>query len=73
MSCLHAHTGSCSPDGVYLYVRCMDCGELLAMSDEGRKRLSECQGYNPPRVYGSVCINCGFNYWDHASKEGESE
>ena len=68
MGCEHKHTGSCSPGGVYLYVRCMDCGELLAISDEGKKRMAACSGYNPSRTgWNRECQNCGFDYWDHKS------
>lgn len=65
-NCLHHHTGSCSPEGVYLYVRCQDCGELLAISEEGKKRLRECDGYRPSRTgHSRVCLDCGFDYYDH--------
>lgn len=68
MTCEHKHTGSCSPDGIYLYVRCMDCGELLTLSDEGRKRLDNCPGYKPERTgYRRDCIHCGFDFHDHKS------
>ena len=64
--CRHGHTGSCSPDGVYLYVRCMDCWRLLATSEEGARRLDDCPGYEPPkRGYGRACMHCGFDWWDH--------
>lgn len=64
--CEHKHTGSCSPDGVYLYVRCMDCWKLLAMSDEGARRLDDCPGYEPAKkCYGRDCVHCGFDWWDH--------
>lgn len=64
--CEHKHTGSCSPEGVYLYVRCMDCWKLLAMSDEGARRLDDCPGYEPAkRGYGRDCVHCGFDWWDH--------
>lgn len=67
--CTHNHTGSCSPDGVYLYVRCMDCGDLLSISDEGRKRLSNCPGYNPLKAgWNRACVNCGFDYYDHMAR-----
>lgn len=64
--CPHNHTGSCSPDGVYLYVRCMACGELLSLSEEGRRRLFACPGHNPPRTgWPPSCQTCGFDFWDH--------
>ena len=64
--CCHKHTGSCSPNGVYLYVRCMDCWELLATSKEADRRLDACPGYEPPkRDYGRNCVHCGFDWWDH--------
>lgn len=72
--CPHKHTGSCSPDGVYLYVRCMDCWEILMMSDEGRRRLSECQGYEPPKKeFGRHCIHCDFDFWDHKRRAQTAE
>jgi hypothetical protein len=64
--CPHTHTGSCSPGGVYLYVRCMDCGELLCLSPEGEKRITACPGYTPSRTKDSQdCVHCWFDYWDH--------
>ncbi len=64
-ACQHHSTGSHSPGGVYLYVRCMKCGQLLATSEEGRRRLRECSGYKPAPVHGRECLNCGFDYYDH--------
>lgn len=65
-SCSHEHTGSCSPNGVYLYVKCMDCGELLCISDVGNDRLYNCPGYSPSKTnHNQTCLHCGFNYWDH--------
>jgi ribosomal protein S27E len=66
-ACKHERTGSCSAsDGVYLYVRCMDCWELVAISVEGAKRLAACPGYEPKKGSCSVaCIHCGFDFWDH--------
>jgi len=64
--CSHEHTGSCSPGGVYLYVRCMNCGEILAFSEQGKKRLDDCKGYSPSRTGSSrECLDCGFHYHDH--------
>jgi len=64
--CPHTHTGSCSPGGVYLYVRCMDCGALLCMSEEGEKRIRSCSGYWPSHTnHSQTCLVCGFDYWDH--------
>lgn len=67
MTCEHKHTGACSPEGVYLYVRCMDCGDILAFSSEGQRRLAKCPSYNPPKTGfgGQTCKHCGFDYWDH--------
>jgi len=66
--CEHKNTGSYSPNGVYLYVRCMDCGDLLVLSEEGKKRLANCPGYEPKRTgYGRDCIHCGFDFHDHNS------
>jgi hypothetical protein len=68
-NCPHTHTGSCSPGGVYLYVRCQDCGELLCVSPEGKARLTACPRYTPSRTcYSQNCIHCGFNYWDHVKE-----
>lgn len=64
--CQHKHTGTYSPGGVYLYCRCMVCGDLLHISDIGKARLSACKSYSPPKTHESAtCINCGFGYWDH--------
>lgn len=64
--CTHEHTGSCSPNGVYLYVRCMDCWDLLTISNEGQKRLGNCPRYEPEKKsYGRDCIHCGFDFFDH--------
>ena len=69
MTCSHEHTGSCSPNGVYLYVRCMDCGELLCVSDIGKQHLANCPGYEPKRTgYSRSCIHCGFDFHDHTIK-----
>jgi len=66
MNCEHKHTGSSSPKGVYLYVRCMDCGDLLALSNKGQKQLDNCPGYEPERVGNSrTCTHCGFDFHDH--------
>ncbi len=70
-ACPHKHTGSSSPNGVYLYVRCMDCGELLCLSDTGKHLLANCPGYEPKRTgYSRSCIHCGFDFHDHRAKIG---
>ena len=64
--CSHKHTGSCSPGGVYLYVRCMDCWTILSLSLEGQRRLAKCPGYEPSkRDHSRDCVHCGFDWWDH--------
>lgn len=72
LNCPHKHTSSCSPNGVYLYVRCKDCGELLSISEEGRKQLLACPRHNPPRTgWSGSCQTCGFEYWDHEWAKGQ--
>lgn len=43
--CEHKHTGSSSPKGEYLFVVCMDCREILAESELGRKLRLGCPGW----------------------------
>jgi hypothetical protein len=70
--CCHKRTGSASPEGIYLYVRCMDCGDLLNISEVGQHQLNTCPGYSPPKAdYGQSCEHCGFNFWDHQKDQGE--
>jgi hypothetical protein len=50
----------------------MDCWDVLAISDEGKKRLKNCPGYEPAKAesFSRDCIHCGFDYWDHIEHEG---
>jgi hypothetical protein len=71
--CAHKHTGSYSPKGVYLAVYCQDCGERLAISEEGVRLLAECPEYAPAKTnWDQACLNCGFRYWDHVHKFGHT-
>lgn len=56
--CKHEHTGSCSPDGVYLYVTCMYCGTILAESDDGRRRWESCPGFEAKKYSPGSCKHC---------------
>lgn len=65
-TCQHQHMVIASSNGVQLYVRCMDCGELLSVSDTGKYLLDNCPGYEPKRTgHSRLCINCGFDFHDH--------
>lgn len=63
--CKHEHTGSCSPDGVYLYVTCMNCGTILAESDEGRRRWESCPGFEAKKYSPGSCKHCHISAQQH--------
>lgn len=67
MQCRHEHTGSCSPEGIYLYVACMDCGQILAESEEGERRREKCPGFKPERRGGGICKYCHHDAEFHIS------
>ncbi len=56
--CEHKHTGSCSPAGVYLYVKCMDCGAILNESEDGRRLRAGCPGFKAERYASGSCEHC---------------
>lgn len=55
--CVHKHTGSSSPEGVYLFVVCMDCREILAESELGKKLREECPGWTR-EGWDNFCAHC---------------
>jgi hypothetical protein len=56
-NCIHKSTGSMSPGGVYMYVSCMDCREILAESELGKKLRETCPGWDR-RKYEHHCKHC---------------
>lgn len=63
--CEHKHTGSCSPAGVYLYVKCMDCGAILNESEDGRRLRTECPGFKAERYAPGSCERCHHDAQHH--------
>lgn len=55
--CPHLHTGSSSPSSVYMFVICMDCREILAESEIGKRLRESCPGWER-EGYAGGCIHC---------------